>query len=1401
MARPSVGIGLGIDWGSVSASAAGLAIEATKGYNDYLFSKKANLLNQVGEGYKRDLEQALYLGDFQTAENIRTQYSSVSKDILGYDPDKETPYFDNGRRLQQQYQSTLAEVDAYVEKEKRGWTDEILSSNTEQFLLGQEKRILEGSLSLEDAQKEINELYSGISNGLPMNASIPESGYSVGTRRTLTAIQKKYNDLLEMDLKAKAGQERPIDIAGERARGIFRLSALYYEEAEQLSKTAAEARQAGQFSQAKELETQALARFQKARQQQEMAYALLNEASKEEIKSTIQLVPTGVGSVYLHSEALNELESAMKNNTLDEYHVSGGRLKPEVVTALLDAASKRNSVISSDIGSSISTFQKLNDQALDKGKKQVDVATSEASVRLKDIDETIKKLNENDPRRIVLEQDKIRITHDLKKNLRSLVFSSLSSQTKARPSVMDLFGVVDVSGSIKNPFKIKETALNFSSESLDILGALEPNTNAFSLYSHAIEKVNAVLKEAITTPGGSSSGKIEDMESYKAFLAGKQGVSRLSESKKDEYSIRAAKESLGFTENDPFPRLDEALQREANPEVPFTMSMLIRTPWWEEIMVQASSKSSPDEAAKYLEDTFAKLITKVPGQNNIRWDDLRDDLYNSYAGGTTWAETVVRNLIGDDEKNQDITRLLFLYLPKMSRKRIVASLGENKSPRARTIELVNKLYDEKEPPNEFLAANPTLSSGFADPYIQEIKSARAISAVRNPDDNTKRLLNRQEQQKKVEDAVLAGIQLPGYTDRQNQTLNTALLLELRDLIDLSTVQATLGDEGLPEKFSQDHLEKIVRRVNQYVDAGGYSYKNNQLVKTAIDTKDDDGKTTIIPQTITGAAGKNVPPNQRDGLVLSSLVKQEKPKDPMLFLEQTGSPKQEDEKLFGVMNPLAALVVLGVRDQKLTTTERIQSINNSNDVFGTLSRIVTKSSGNMPQDNYTVLSMMAAIGEMPQDITSEDDAIKFVQDRAKEIRNSLERGTGNYKVEVREVRSNRKKSGNHMVAGISIVSNGKTVATLQPNTTSVTELPENTKVFKQDFDPVEYWRFKTIDQPGGALTVGSDFERFAPLPMNTGMRAWNAVVGDLGDVDVDDAFKAPLSEHDAVVADYMMEQDGKDMSIPVASDFNPSGYLQRIVFVKKTEGDVVTISKVMQRSEAWPMPTKWFNDSSYEPVTVKGKRLKERASIGIPDLLQRQEETNLPPWTMDLYGDLPDFDPSTFVPEEEMPMQTMFNNLTGQLEQSAIENSPEVRKMVEDKERFENLKRERLQFSTSLNKTWMKKQPHKRVPTPGISTPETRYTWKPFTVVMPNLPIELAKQHPNLPVSEGNPVKTVITYDKESRTWALVPDLWGGDTTLAESNRRKSKRQFGIFTSREEAELFRERLEEFLSNNN
>lgn len=1090
--KPNIAVGPGFDWGAIAESGARLGLEFVEGWNKQTFNRKAMALQSLEDKTKQIVDLNLEVNDIDATNIALQEHEDAVVDLLGFNPYSEEPSNEMAFKFAAKAREFRSNMDMATTKAQRGWTDTIAVDNYIKFSQGQQRSIADAPDKLEATNKAIEtqrKMYEDISGGLQPGTPLKEKGFTVEQRKLLTQIEKDYTDLVEQRDKLEGkGQEPQLKTTSENVRGQVNLGLLLIEQANSLFEQADEIRKSGvpgAEATASGFEARANALASTGYRNYSIARSWMVEAYKNDIMNQVG------GPVEF-----TEVENPLSLEALQAL-VETGLVHGPTFEAVTDFEKKSQALLTNSAARAYKTQTDLYARQGVSAKARIDASVGQASTTLKALDEAISRANEagnSDAANALVEQKATVLINLRQEILQNNIIPFLQNEevsqralTKAFiPAPLPFVGAVNRANYTANFLR----GLDFSPDSLAVVQEIEGlNSGIISeTYSHAIDKINALEKENIDVPKGSEAvrkaqeKRVSDaLRAVEYFMGEELEEGEPTSEDKRKMGLNLAQRRLSANADVSIPSdqtrilppVNEAIElAEKNKgndsflgnKIPFTVETLMLTPWYGEVLENAGKMGNLEDARAYMQRAFNALTTDVG--NDIKVENLERIRVNTPLN--TPAQNMVEKYIKDDSKNLELTATAFLFLPDNIRENIIARLGEvsqNNPTLDNRIEYLNYIhnsYNKTQSPIEFLREEklPTpFQLRLAKDYAIELeKHNKSIASNgRTQGSDYKDIAEFKGAYDKAFDQIIRGIQVPGYSyvERMSnsrrayleQTFGPMLLVEFAKNVDET------GNIDLTK--AQEATSRLLEKLNTSWSRGRRfdSFEETFTKTTGEPLETPTGVITTISKGVMSGAGRDVPEADRAHVVGLSgnytYVPNSTKEQQTLYLGQVGSVDRittTDYDNFVKKDPFSGLIRFGVlANQSISQTRLSQLGKNQAD---SLDRLVVGGIGDLPKDNFTVMSVMGAIALLDPMETNIDKAVATVQAKAAAIRKALvSKDTSSFSMEVREETSNQVPS--QRAATIYVKSGDAVIAKFQPNTYSVSPV----KATKELVEPV------------------------------------------------------------------------------------------------------------------------------------------------------------------------------------------------------------------------------------------------------------------------------------------------------------------------------------------------------------
>jgi hypothetical protein len=664
----NIQIAQGIDWDSIGKNAANLGIEIVSKMREDEHETRVLALQTLQKDIARGVDTAAELNDWGRVDAIKQDYRNQIKNFVDGDIDDST-YIGSSlaeRKLLSIARGFDADLDANIEKGKRGWSDTIAFENYERFRLSEEETLLKDPTYVDQALGNLEAMYKGLSNA-DINEPLNPVGYSANTRKLLFEIQKDRVDLLKAKEKM-GGDPMNVQAAAEQARIKLIWAASRFGEAKKLHEAADKLAEKQDLSESEKqevikLRSQALKESVTGMQIRQSTMNGLVEQAKSDIVAGYPEDFVGPPDI---PEGLSDPASDSSISTLMEFG-----LKAEDARAIIDAYEAEK-----EVGNKSTEFnlaRKAMAGAVSTLKTTVDSIVSVAENKVRQINAALSYISEDDPRRVDLTIQREALIANTQRELynRTLapVLPPAFKESKRLLDFMDK-GLMAFVGPSDLPVR-------FDEDNIDVVTFLTHNRygSARDIYAYAQEKYNNFAGTMAPIPSGRSTGggrrgtseaDLRDQRDTFALWTNQPMREPPTAERTRELSIRGMISLVGTTpDGNLIPLMDAVKMYEEGKfrgPIPTNRDIFMQTPYFGQLIDLVRSSTSVEEAQS--------IIDRVNKAFNA--DKVGEDIHPIPSNVIDPFMILVRK-----GTQPNLTEQLFLMMPDVSRSLVLDRLKKD----------------------------------------------------------------------------------------------------------------------------------------------------------------------------------------------------------------------------------------------------------------------------------------------------------------------------------------------------------------------------------------------------------------------------------------------------------------------------------------------------------------------------------------------------------------------------------------------------------------------------------------------------------------------------------------------------------------------------------------------------
>jgi hypothetical protein len=1029
--EPNIQISQGIDWESIGRSAANLGIEVVSKMREDENETKILGLQTLQKDVANGIKTASEINDFDRVDKIRQSYRDQVKGFVNGDIDDPT-YIGNSmaeRKLLAVARGFDADIELGIQESKQGWSDTLAFENYQQFRLSEEERLVQDPAYIEEALNNVNSMYERIA-GVGIDKPLDAVGYSASTRKLLNEIQKDRVDLLKT--KEKLGKE-PMNVKtmAENARTQFMWAANRFSVSKELTKEANDLEEKPNLSESErqkitELRAKALREAITGGNIYKGAMQSLVEQAKTDIVSGYP--EDFVGPPDIPQELLNP-DSPEALETLFRFGID-----PVDANAMLAAYSGQEELLGKNTEFKVARAMMSN--AVSTLKQEADSIVSVAKMNVDLIDGQLSALPENDLRRIdlLIQRDAI-IASTHKKLYERTLEPVLPPSFKSTKRLLDFIdkGWMAYAG-------IGDVPVRFDDDQIQLVSFLTNNGygSAREVYSYAQQKYNQMLGANARIPTGLSGGRdgtgsrrtIEDNRDKVRFWA--NGIPDTPPTQADvrRWSIEGMLAYVGAMDDGSLPPLPEALYRIENGltttmPIPSNRDIFMHTRYFADLVELVRYSVNEEEVQSWI-DRVNKAFNA---------DKIGEDIYPVDEKVTDSLESLIK--VG---AYPNITEQLFLFVPDVSRSRILDKLKKDESVdqlMVARLEMIDQEYKQKGKTSspKLLLQSIAKDARFNGTVVARAKTVvagiKAVPAEPKQKETEEESINRKNKET-IEETVI-----PAILERMPKDFGIAL-------------EQLQGDKQLRKSFYDRFLPTIVSHLSPYIDPETNTIKipdnmdsvTADIVKGFVDQKwRFDGRygmwtqspapsqfleQTISKQRFEARAGNDVgEANRLNALLISEPQKVQLDDTSARILVGTFSDYPNANAAMIKKNyeedPYATLALLAMK------TSSVGNITDAQ-LFSALRQITSDES--IPKDNLTIMALATASRMIPVDTLPQDYPQKL-RTMAAQVRDDITSKTGRFKVATTQKPSRNPDERGSLTETVVVFDGDRPIFELQP----------------------------------------------------------------------------------------------------------------------------------------------------------------------------------------------------------------------------------------------------------------------------------------------------------------------------------------------------------------------------------
>lgn len=1023
----NIQIAQGIDWESIGRNAANLGIEVVSKMREDEYETRVSALQIMQKDIANGIDIAAEINDWNRVEEIKRDYKNQTKNFLGGDID-DPNYIGSSlaeRKLLSIARGFSSDIDANIEKGKKGWSDTLQFENYEKFRLSEQETLLNDPTYIDRAMENLDSMYRDLANS-DINEPLNPVGYSINTRKLLYEIQKDKIDLLKA--KEKLGGD-PVNVqtAAEQARTKLLWASSMFANAKKLAEEADKLSEKPNRSQSENQEITRL-RAEAAREamngsriRASTMYGLVEQAKSDIVAG---YPDDFVGPPEIPESLTNPIsEDAI--STLLEFNI-----KPADAEAIFRAFETQEEY--SRINPEFKLARKYSESAVATLQQTVDSILSVAENNVKQIDAVLSSMDETDPRRVDLIIQRNAIIENTQKELYKRTLEPvLPPSFKANRRLLDF---VDRGWFMAHIGPDK--GVRYDEDQIDLVTFLTHDGYgaARDIYAYAQKKYNAFAGESARPTGGRGGGGGRSIEKERkdqrdtfALWTNQPTIEPLTSERTRELSIRGMISLVGTTpDGNLIPLMDAVKMYEEGKfkgPIPGNRDIFMQTPYFGQLIDLVRSSASVEEAQS--------IIDRVNKAFNA--DKVGEDIYPIPNNVIDSFMTLVRK-----GTQPNLTEQLFLMMPDSSRSLALETLKKDPEFDQLRLGRMQKLNDGYIAEGKRSAPKLYLQSVEEDPRYSGLVIAAAnatVTAIRalpekegREETDTQKIARRNKEiiEEELVPKFLASFPQEFGVTQEMLSGNIQLRKSFYDRF-LPTIVSSVSTSINPETGRielSDNVDELVKAgVRKMVDSKWRWDKRSETWTTEEPTP-QFVQTSIPKQRFEANAGPDIGEGNRlKALMLSEPTKIKLDDTSAKIIGATFSDypnftaasfkKNYDE------DPYATLALLA---------SKVSSVGNVTDeqMFSALRQITTE----MPKDNLTLMSIAAASRMVSVDTLPSEYPAKL-RTMTLQVREDILSGRGRFRAVTTNKPSRNPSERGSLTTTVAVFDGDKSVFEFQP----------------------------------------------------------------------------------------------------------------------------------------------------------------------------------------------------------------------------------------------------------------------------------------------------------------------------------------------------------------------------------